>query len=103
MSAYAFITYDVSDAETYAQYSPGGLPTIRATVTRHGGKVIVAGGENTWLEGARKALVVIEFPTTAAALAWEEDPDYAPLRAIRLKSTTNVVEVIAPAFVPPAG
>lgn len=103
MSAYLIIAYDVSDPERYAEYNPGSLPTIMQTVQKHGGKVLVAGAKPNWHAGNRKALVVMEFPSVDAAEAWEADPDYASAKEIRLASTTNRVEVIAPQFVPPSG
>ena len=102
MAAYLIASYDVSDPDEFAKYNPGSLPVIMQTIQKHGGKVLAAGGPAEWFAGDRHALVIIEFPTVDAAKAWEDDPDYAPAKAIRVASTTNRVEVITAAFVPPS-
>jgi len=47
-------------------------------------------------------VVVVGLWGVGSAKAWEDDPDYAPAKAIRVASTTNRVEVITAAFVPPS-
>lgn len=103
MAAYLVLAYDITDPEVYAQYNPGSLPVIMQTVTRHGGKALSAGSDGDWLAGDRQTLVVFEFPSVDAAHAWEDDPDYAAAKALRLASTGNRIEVIAPEFVMPTG
>ena len=34
--------------------------------------------------------VIIQFPSREAALAWDNDADYAKAKAIRLASTKNI-------------
>ena len=66
-------------------------------VANHGGRFVVRGGETSVLEGDWDPLrlVVIEFPDTAAARAWWESEEYAPLKAIRRDaSDTNIVLVV---------
>jgi len=65
-----------------AEYAP---PT-RALVEKHGGGYLVVGGEMQQQEGdgpLPDSMVVLEFPTKEQALAWHNDPDYAPLIALR--------------------
>ncbi len=65
-------------------------------VAGHGGRFVVRGGEAEVLEGAWDTLrmVVIEFPDAAAARAWWESEEYAPLKAMRREaSDTNIVLV----------
>ncbi|MBT6446360.1 MAG: DUF1330 domain-containing protein [Acidimicrobiaceae bacterium] len=38
------------------------------------------------------------FPDADAARAWLDDDEYAPLKAIRYGSTTNITEYIVPAL-----
>ena len=101
MPGYFIASYDVSDADQYAQYNPGNLPAIMQTIAKHEGRVLIAGPGAEWFDGKRKSMVVIEFPTFEAAKAWRSDPDYAEFLDIRIASTTNRVEVIAPHFEPP--
>ena len=102
MPAYLIATYDIHDHETYAKYNPGNMDTITRVLARHHGKVLAVGVENEWMgDATRDALVILEFPTREAALAWHEDPDYLPARQFRLASTQNVLACVVDGFVPP--
>lgn len=96
MAAYMIITYDVSDAERFADYNPGSLKGIFATVTKHGGSIIGAGPTDAIEGSAVSTCVLISFPDADAAKAWASDDEYAPLKAIRYESTTNITEYIIP-------
>ena len=105
MPAYLITAYDISDSDGYSQYSPGSIGIIMATIARHGGEVLAVGPKAAaqWLsESTRDTFVAIQFPSTAAAQGWLDDPDYAPARALREASTTNVIGFIVPAFEPPS-
>jgi uncharacterized protein (DUF1330 family) len=55
-------------------------------VEKHGGRYLVAGGAMEQREGdgpLPDSMVILEFPTKEQAVAWHDDPDYAPLRALR--------------------
>ncbi len=101
MTAYFIASYDLSDPDEYAKYSPGSLDVIMQTITKHGGSVLSVGTESYWLADDKKVVVVLQFPSMDAAKAWESEPDYQAAKAIRHASTSNRFEVIAPAFVPP--
>jgi uncharacterized protein (DUF1330 family) len=46
---------------------------------------------------------VLKFESEQAALAWYNDPDYAPVKKIRLDSSANGTLVLAKEFsLPPA-
>jgi len=65
-------------------------------VANHGGRFVVRGGEHELLEGEWDTLriVVIEFPDAAAARAWWDSDEYAPLKELRRSaSTTNILLV----------
>ena len=71
-------------------------------IARHGGRYLVRGGETRQMEGTRpwSRVVVLEFPSRAAAEAFYADPDYAPLLALRLACTDSdmvMVDGYAPA------
>jgi len=100
--AYLIASYDITDEDEYAKYNPGSIDLIMKTVGRHGGKVLAAGPDNDWFAGERAMIVLMEFPSREAANAWENDPDYRPAKEIRVGSTGNRFEAIAPEFVPPA-
>jgi uncharacterized protein (DUF1330 family) len=81
MPAYVIVDIEVTDPVTYEDYKKLAGPTV----TEHGGKYIVRGGKVETLEGDWKPsrLVVLEFPTAAAAKAWLNSDSYRPARAMR--------------------
>jgi len=92
MTAYLIASYDVTDPETYAKYNPASLEQIGGLVARHGGRVLAAGADGDWLGDSRRdVMVLLEFPSREAAMAWHEDPDYVPIRALRLASTNHIL------------
>ncbi len=102
MPAYLIATYDIHDHDTFSKYNPGSLETIMKVLARHGGKVLAVGAEPEWMgDSTRDAVVLMEFPSREAALAWHEDPDYLPARQIRLDSTKNTLATVLDQFVPP--
>lgn len=100
MSAYLIVSYDIKDPKTYEAYVPGVIPIL----ARHGGEVLVADHEARALEGASRTVeVVLRFASMDAARAFYDDPDYAPVRAIRFASTANGRLVLAQGFAPAGG
>ena len=96
MSALLIVSYDISDPDGYAQYNPGSLGAIMETVGKHGGKPVAAGPPEVVMGSMEHTVVCISFPDADAAKAWLDDDDYAPLKAIRHGSTTNIKEYIVP-------
>jgi uncharacterized protein (DUF1330 family) len=92
MTAYLFATVDVHDADGYEAYKS----TAPALIEKHGGRYIVRGGANDVVEGVWPAgrIVVLEFPDFASANAFADDPDYAPIAAIRHANSTSHVWVV---------
>ena len=86
MPAYVIAVVDVNDPERYRDY------TARTpdSIARHGGRWVVRGGSTRVLEGDWDPgrIVVIEFPSVEAALAWFESDDYQELAAIRRDAST---------------
>lgn len=100
MSAYIIASYDVVDEKGMEDYVPGVGPLL----AKHGAEVLVATHDVTALEGdKRSAYVVLRFASDEAALAWYNDPAYAPLKKMRIDSTANGNLVLAPEFTPPTG
>jgi uncharacterized protein (DUF1330 family) len=87
VSAYVIVQEDIKDEATFDQYRKQVVPTI----TSHGGKFIVRGGKFTVVEGSwpMPRLVVIEFPSRAAAEGWYHSPEYQKILPLRLKSGTG--------------
>ena len=86
MPAYLIANLSVTDPALYAEYRGG----VAAVVAQFGGEFLVRGGEVHPREGAPpECVVVIRFPDMAAAHAFYDSPDYAPLLAMRLRAATG--------------
>jgi uncharacterized protein (DUF1330 family) len=98
MPAYIIVNIEVTDPAGFERYRAAVPPVIAA----HGGRYLVRGGELHVMEGAPgwKRLVVLEFPSLAAARAFYASADYAPLLALRLASSRN--EMVMVEGLPPA-
>ncbi|MFN3232912.1 MAG: DUF1330 domain-containing protein [Alphaproteobacteria bacterium] len=82
MPAYMIGRLTIKNTDWLAEYQP----KTQALVAKHGGKYIVAGADFERLEGSGEppnGLVVLEFPTRAAAEAWYNDPEYREMIALR--------------------
>ena len=84
MAAYLFVNIEVKDATVYAEYRSGVTPMIH----KHGGEYLARGGaaeriEGDWTPGR---VVLLKFPDMAAVQAFLNDPDYQPLKDLRLRA-----------------
>ena len=103
MSAYLVVTYDIVNQEEFAKYNPGSLPIIGQTIAKHGGEIIAAGHDCVRISGDEQDVkIIMKFPSSEAAQAWHDDPEYAEAKAIRLSSTKNTNAFIIDQFVPPS-
>ena len=99
LSAYILVSYDIADAKGYEGYVPGVVPLLK----KHGAEILVADFNAKPLEGrAHSVYVVLRFDSEPAALRWYNDPDYAPVKKLRLKSCTDNNLVLARPFAPAA-
>ncbi len=99
MAAYIIASYDITDAEGYAGYVPGVVPLLQ----KHGAEFLVAEYDAQPFEGDKRGhYVVLRFPSEEAARGWYTDPDYGPVKKIRLDSCDNINVVLAKQFVPPS-
>ena len=93
MAAYVIADVrEVRDLEALGEYRRRNTDAVAA----YGGRFVIRGGEATLLEGdwRTQRIVLIEFPDAAAARAWWESDEYAPLKAIRREaSDTNILLV----------
>jgi uncharacterized protein (DUF1330 family) len=92
VSVYMIVDIEVHDHVTYERYKAG----APALVHKHGGEYLVRGGPMSVFEGDWKParLVVLRFPTMAAAEAFINDPEYQPLKALRQQSTRSNMLVV---------
>ena len=92
MSAYVIVSYDIVDQDRYGPYVPGVVPLIH----KHGGEIVIGEFAAQPLEGAaRSVYVVLKFPSEKSARAWHADPDYEPLKQLRLECSENTNIVLA--------
>jgi uncharacterized protein (DUF1330 family) len=87
----------VTDPETYQTYAGQTKPILE----KFGGRYLARGGQTIPLEGAAPAgrVVILEFPSVAAAKAFQDSPEYQAMAEIRRKSSTGrafIVEGLNP-------
>lgn len=92
MTTYMIAAIDVHDVEKYETYKTQAPPLIE----KHDGRYIVRGGDCDVVEGTWPAgrVVVLEFPDWGSANAFVDDPDYAPIAAIRHATTTSHIWLV---------
>ena len=96
MSAYCIFTQTVSDLQKFGQEY---VAQVMPFLAKYEAEVIVADLEATPLEGdPAKGVVVLRFPSEQAIQNWLSDPDYQPIKKIRMSLTTNANVVMAPEF-----
>ena len=96
MSAYFVLTQTVMDPQKYGQEY---VAKVMPLLAKHQAEVIVAESEATPLQGdPAKGVVVLRFPSEQAVQDFVNDPDYQPIKKIRLGLTTNANAVMAPEF-----
>jgi uncharacterized protein (DUF1330 family) len=65
------------------------LEKVEATVVPYGGKWLAQGAGDV-IEGAWPgAVVLMEFPDRAAAMAWYESPEYREIRPLRIRNAIS--------------
>jgi uncharacterized protein (DUF1330 family) len=71
----------VHDEARYARYREA----VPASIAGAGGRYLARGGDIEVLAGAWRPgrIIVVEYPSVAAAAAWWRSPSYAALRALR--------------------
>jgi uncharacterized protein (DUF1330 family) len=92
MSAYVVVEVETQDMELMVRYRELVTPTVQA----HGGRFIVRGGVVETLEGGwePQRIVIVEFPTVAAAKAWWSSEEYAEPKEMRQRAGTTRMIVV---------
>jgi uncharacterized protein (DUF1330 family) len=99
MSVYLIFRLDVTDMEKLRAYGAAVLPLVE----KHQGERLVVDLDGRILEGdSQKFTVVLQFASEDLAMAFYNDPDYAPLKRLREEATANTSVILCQAFVPPA-
>jgi uncharacterized protein (DUF1330 family) len=87
MAAYFIVEVDVQDTATFGEYRK----QVPATIAKYGGRYLVRGGQAETLEGDwhPRRVVILEFPSVEQAKRFYDSADYAPLKALRLRSAKS--------------
>ena len=86
MSAYVLVEIEVTNQEEYAAYGK----LAHESVTSHGGRFLVRGGETDMLEGEwAPRIVVLEFESLDAIRRWYHSDDYQKILPMRLNTTKS--------------
>jgi uncharacterized protein (DUF1330 family) len=91
---------DVRDAETYRTYAA----QVPAILAKHGGRYLARGGATVPYEGAAPAsrVVIVEFPSVAAARAFYESPEYTAAAKLRQKASASRMFIVEGFVAPPS-
>ena len=89
MTAYVVADITVTNPDGYAPYRP----LAAASITQYGGKFVARGGAVEALEGGwtPQRIVIIEFPSMAAARTWYDSPEYQAALKLRLANSSGRV------------
>ncbi|MEI6640505.1 MAG: DUF1330 domain-containing protein [Novosphingobium sp.] len=89
---YVVAEVDVHDAEGFAAYRA----TVPAVIAQYGGHYVARGGALIGVEGEPPSgrVVIVEFPSKAQAEAFVSSPEYAPVAAIRHRTSSSRLFVI---------
>jgi uncharacterized protein (DUF1330 family) len=81
MPAYVILDIDVTDPDEYEGYRQ----RSGAIADQYGGRFLVRGGGPRTVEGdwAPSRIVVLEFPSSEAARAWYDSPEYQEILPLR--------------------
>lgn len=101
MAVYYVLMHTITDPERYRrEYIPGTGPLLG----RYGGEMVAVTLEAEAVQGDPPgAVAIVRFPSDEAARAFVNDPDYLPLKGIRLETTSGSSAVLVPEFAVPGG
>jgi uncharacterized protein (DUF1330 family) len=92
VSAYVIVELEVTDPDEYAAYGK----LAEASITRHGGRFLVRGGQSEVMEGEwSPRMVVVEFESLDAARAWYDSEDYQACLPMRLHASQGRMIAVA--------
>ena len=92
MPGYLIANIKVTDPEGFERYRAG----VPAVIAQFGGRYLVRGGAMERVENAEgfNRVIILEFPSLAAARAFYDSPEYAPLLKLRLETTESQAVMI---------
>ncbi len=85
--------YSVLDVTPSSEdWIPDYLPTANKLVAKHGGKYLARTASHEQVEGETKEAalrIILEWPSKEAAMAFMNDPEYAPHLEARTNGSTS--------------
>ena len=92
MAAYLLANIEVRDQAPFDEYRR----RVPATIAAHGGRYLCRGGAVEMLEGEfdAKRIVVLEFPSVAAARTWYSSSEYQELLPLRERAAKTMLMMI---------
>ena len=92
MKAYLVLDFTITDLQGFMPYVEG----VPALIARHGGRYIVQGAKPVPKEGDWQPdrMVILEFPSTDAANAFLDDPDFRTLAQVRHANTISKLVLV---------
>jgi len=95
MPVYYINSYDIVDPATFSKYGPAVLPILK----KYGAEVLASDVQGIAIEGEPRTMnAIIRFPSLEAALECYRDPEYQPVKAIRLQSVKNCTMVLVKGY-----
>jgi uncharacterized protein (DUF1330 family) len=90
--AYIVVNARVTDPDLLARYGKAALPTL----ANHDCKALIASNDAETIEGepAGSRVVVLQFPSREAALAWYNSEDYQAVIGMRHDSTEGFAVIV---------
>jgi uncharacterized protein (DUF1330 family) len=89
MPVYALNLFDLADNDLYRQYSRRSVDAVG----KHGGRVVALGKLSAEAPSSgdepRQAMVLVEWPSAEAFLAFVDDPEHEDLHPLREDGTRN--------------
>jgi len=100
MAAYLVLMEEVNDVDRYRNEY---VPAVRPFLQKYGAEFLVGGFDAQPAEvEPPNSTVVIRFADAEAVWGFLNDPEYQPVKEIRLSTTSRGQKVVAPEFTPPA-
>ncbi len=96
MTAYYILTHTITDPDRYRkEYIPATWPIL----TKHKGEIVAVSLNAEALQGNPPGgVIVVRFPSEEAIRTFVDDPEYQPIKKIRLETTTNASAILVPEF-----
>lgn len=93
MAAYLIADTKIHDPEGYEEYKV----QARAIAERYGGEYLARGGEHHVVDDelwSPNRLVIVRFPDMAAARAFADSEEYAPVAELRHRHADSTVVIV---------